>query len=224
MGILPREFYLQKTCQVAQSLLGKLLVRKCGNRRVSGVIVETEAYRGFDDTASHAHKGPTKRCRVMYGEAGHAYVYLTYGIHYMFNFVTEEKWFPAAVLIRAVEPVEGVESMFNNRNVKRVEDLTSGPGKAGKAFGITKALNGVDLTEGKKVWVEELGSRFSAEWQNDFAIEKTPRVGIDYADKQARNRKWRFLVQSNRFVSRRPIVTKRGVCEELGGNWCAGLL
>ena len=113
--VLSRQFYNRDTQKVAQDLLGKLLVRKFHGIRISGIIVETEAYHGFDDTACHAHKGLTERCKVMYGEAGHAYVYFTYGLFNMLNLVTMGKGFPGAVLIRAVQPVEGINFMFKKR-------------------------------------------------------------------------------------------------------------
>jgi DNA-3-methyladenine glycosylase len=204
--ILPRSFYLQDTRDVAEQLLGKLLVRKVGKQRISGIIVETEAYRGFRDTASHAHKGPTKRCEVMFGEGGFSYVYLTYGIHEMFNVVTEKKDFPSAVLIRAVEPFEGVELIKKLRGVKRDRDLTSGPGKLTRALKIDRSLNGCDLVKRGYIWIEELNKKWPdgqmAKWLDGFRIQKTPRIGIDYADKKARNWKWRFFVEGNEYVSR----------------------
>src|SRR4030042_4224360 len=121
--ILTQAFYAQDTCKVAKELLGKLLVRFNGKKRMSGLIVETEAYCGFNDTASHAHKGLTKRCKIMFGEAGRAYVYLTYGILHMLNLVTEEREYPSAVLIRAIEPVEGIEIMKRNRRVLSLYNL-----------------------------------------------------------------------------------------------------
>lgn len=201
--VLPRKFYLQDTREVAQQLLGKLLVRQVDSRRLSGIIVETEAYRGFDDTACHAHKGPTERCKVMFGEGGFAYVYFTYGMHNMLNFVTEEKFFPSAVLIRAIAPVEGIDEMFKRRGVKQERDLTSGPGKLTKALVIDRKLNGVDLTAGKSIWVEEVNDSI-VPWLNnqDFKIGRGSRIGIAYADEAARNWKWRFFVKGNRFVSR----------------------
>jgi len=201
--VLPRKFYLQDTRKVAQELLGKLLVRQINGKRFSGIIVETEAYRGFDDTACHAHKGPTERCKVMFGAPGFAYVYITYGMHDMLNLVTEDKFFPAAVLIRAIEPVEGVGKMFERRGVEKKEDLTSGPGKLTRALSIDRELNGIDLTVGKDIWVERLDGQMAG-WLNGQSskIGKSPRIGIDYADETARNWKWRFFVKGNKFVSR----------------------
>lgn len=195
--MLPRKFYLRDTREVARELLGKLLVRSINGNRLSGIIVETEAYRGFDDTACHAHKGPTPRCKVMFGEGGFTYVYMTYGIHHMLNFVTEGAGFPAAVLIRAIEPTEGVDCMFSNRGIKKKEQLTSGPGKVTKALGIDRSLNAVDITRKEVIWVEESMSN------DKFPIVKTKRIGIDYADPKARNWKWRYLIDGNGYVSNR---------------------
>ncbi|MBN2015487.1 DNA-3-methyladenine glycosylase [Candidatus Dojkabacteria bacterium] len=209
--ILPREFYRQDTRKVAEELLGKLLVRSIDGERLSGMIVETEAYRGFDDTASHAHKGPTERCKVMFGEAGFAYIYITYGLHNMLNVVTEKTWFPSAVLIRAIEPVEGIKMMAKVRKVKSVRDLTSGPGRVTKALMIDRELNGIDLTSGGEVWIEDTNSRiasalggpaFRGGWSNGYKVLRSPRKGIDYADKSSRERKWRFYVKDNKFVSK----------------------
>ncbi|MBU0975215.1 DNA-3-methyladenine glycosylase [Patescibacteria group bacterium] len=176
--------------------MGKLLIREVAGIRYSGIIVETEAYRGFNDTACHAHKGPTTRCEVMFREGGFVYVYLTYGVHNMLNLVTEKSTFPAAVLIRAVEPVDGVEKMAVNRNVKNVEQLTSGPGKLTKAFDIDRNLSGIVATRGEHVWVE-----IPKEMPN-MKIGSSERIGIDYANEDARSWKWRYFIYGNRFVSK----------------------
>jgi DNA-3-methyladenine glycosylase len=203
-AIIPRISYERDTVIVAQQLVGKLLVRETGGRRLSGIIVETEAYKGYKDTASHAHKGPTDRCKVMFGKAGFAYVYLTYGIHDMLNFVTEKKGFPSAVLIRAIEPVEGVDIMrINRKNVAKKRELTSGPGKLTKALGITRELNGIDLTNGSDIWVESLIAEVPENIRKKtFQIGTSTRIGIDYADKWSRSRKWRFYIKDNPFVSK----------------------
>ena len=194
-GILNREFYLQDTRKVARNLLGKLLVREYRGKTFSGVIVETEAYRGFDDTASHAHKGPTERCKVMFGDAGFAYVYLTYGIHNMFNIVTEEKYFPSAVLIRAIEPLNGINSE------KSGKISTNGPGKLTKELKIDRSLNGIDLTVGREIWIEEVGEK-DCSWINRFEVCETQRIGIDYAQKKDIEKNWRYYINDNLFVSR----------------------
>jgi len=195
-SVLPKQFYLQDTRKVARQLLGKLLVREQDGKRISGVIVETEAYRGFNDTACHAHKGPTPRCRVMFDEGGFTYVYLTYGIHNMLNIVTEKKLFPSAVLIRAIEPVEGVDLMVKNRKTDDLRSLTSGPAKLTKALRIDRAQNAKDITKRGEVWVEDFMIN------KQLSIVKTPRIGIDYADPEARGWEWRFFIKGNKFVSR----------------------
>lgn len=199
---LLQTFYAQDTRQVAHKLLGKLLVRQSRDKRLSGFIVETEAYRGFDDTASHAHKGRTKRCAVMFGEAGHAYVYLTYGIHHMFNIVTESADFPSAVLIRAIQPLEGIKYMLRNRNItKDISNIGSGPGKVSQAMLIDRTLNGENIFAGGKIWVEEYDHRqFGG--LGMFSIDSSSRVGIDYADSKSRNHKWRYFIKGNGCVSR----------------------
>jgi len=196
-SILQRDFYLQDTRVVAEELLGKVLAVEISGKRLSGIIVETEAYRGFDDSASHAHKGPTERCKVMFGQAGHAYIYLTYGIHLMLNFVTEEKFFPAAVLIRAIEPFEGKDVMGKNRSVDNEANISNGPAKLTKAIGLERDLNGIDITVGDKLWVEEGNLNFDS-----TIIEKSTRIGIDYALKKDREKKWRYTVKGNKFVSK----------------------
>src|SRR5512147_937409 len=129
MRPLPKTFYAHDTLEVAAELLGCELWVACGRQTCAGMIVETEAYIGEEDPACHAHRGQTNRNRVMYGAPGISYVYFTYGNHWMLNFVTEREHFPAAVLIRAVEPTGGIESMRRRRQVERDTDLTSGPGK-----------------------------------------------------------------------------------------------
>ena len=136
MVILQQDFFARPTLTVAQELLGKVLVRDIDGQRLSGRIVETEAYIGPDDTACHASKGRTPRTEVMFGPGGFAYVYFIYGMYHMLNFITEQEDFPAAVLIRAIEPLEGVEHMRTHRNNPMPEaNLTNGPGKLCQALG-----------------------------------------------------------------------------------------
>ena len=186
MTILPRTFYAGDTLPVARALLGKKLVRRLQGKELSGIIVETEAYCGEADSACHAHRGKTPRNAVMFGEPGHAYVYFTYGMHYMPNLVTEAKGRPCAVLIRAVVPLAGIEEMEARRRRKGAE-LTNGPAKLCQAFSIDKALNGWDLTCGKELWVEDY-KKIPAE-----SIIATPRIGIDYAKDEHRDALWRFI-------------------------------
>ncbi|MEN6621864.1 MAG: DNA-3-methyladenine glycosylase [Smithella sp.] len=190
MKILTRAFYARETLQVARELIGKKLVRRIDNSEVSGIIVETEAYRGLKDSACHAYRGRTPRNTVMFGLPGHAYVYFTYGMHYLLNLVTEEEGNPCAVLIRAVLPVSGIEKMEIRRKKKGAQ-LANGPAKLCQAFGIDKSLNGWDLTCGEELWAED--------YKNIPArlITTTPRIGIDYAQKEHCEALWRFVVEKN---------------------------
>jgi DNA-3-methyladenine glycosylase len=187
---LQRRFFARYTPIVARALLGCVLVRVIGDERLSGRIVETEAYRGSKDPASHAFRGPTGRNRVMFGEAGHAYVYFTYGNHFMLNMTTEREGVPGAVLIRAVEPVEGIEVMRSRRGLSSVTELASGPGKLTKAMGIDKVLNGEDLVTSRRLFVEE--------GKNTGSVGISSRVGINEGAEQS----WRFFMKGNPFVSK----------------------
>ncbi|HEY7389628.1 MAG TPA: DNA-3-methyladenine glycosylase [Bryobacteraceae bacterium] len=186
--ILKRAFYERPTVEVARGLLGKVLQ----HGSVAGVIVETEAYLGGDDLAAHSSRGITDRTRVIFGPPGHAYVYFIYGMYECLNIVAEPEGRPGCVLIRALEPLAGIEAMRERRTAaKRLEDLASGPGKLTLAMGITRAHNGADLTRGSLV------VRAPAEPRR-VEIDVTPRIGITHcAD-------WplRFVIRGNRFVSR----------------------
>lgn len=190
MGILKKDFYHRDTIQVAKNLLGKKLVRRQKGRILSGMIVETEAYLSRSDSASHAYKGQTPRNSVMFGPAGRAYVYFIYGMHYMLNVVTEEKGSPGAVLIRAVEPLNGLHQMQARRK-KCGRDLTNGPAKLCQAMAIDKFLNGWDLTCGKTLWLEEYKA------MPDTCVIRGPRIGIDYAEPRDRQANLRFLVDKD---------------------------
>ena len=173
--ILSQAFYNRSTLKVAQELLGCSLVRPIGKKIIRAKITETEAYVGEDDLACHASKGRTKRTEVMYGEPGRAYVYLIYGMYSLLNIVTEQRDFPAAVLIRAVE----IERVPKNK--------TNGPGKLCRALQIDRKLNEWDMTEGETLWVEK-GEKTSSE-----KIVATKRIGIDYA-KHCKEYLWRFVL------------------------------
>ena len=168
---LDRSFYERDTVEVAQSLLGCLLVSEIGGKtkKTSGIIIETEAYTGEKDPGSHAFKGITKRNRIMYGEAGKAYVYLIYGKHYLLNVTTEKAGTPGAVLIRALKPVEGIETMKKRRGTSIVTTLTSGPGKLTEALGITINHYGLDMTS-TTVWIEQ--------YTHYACIHSSPRIGV----------------------------------------------
>ena len=189
--ILPRSFYNRPTLIVARELIGARLVRISNGKKLVGLITETEAYISEKDLACHCKAGRTPRTQVMYGEAGHAYVYFTYGNHWMFNIVTERVDFPAAVLIRAIQPIEGVELMSERRNGRD----TFGPGKLTQAMGITKSENGVDLTEpGSSLWIEA-----GVKVQNSL-VTKGPRVGLNKTPEPWLSKPWRFLVKDWKII------------------------
>lgn len=167
-AILPRAFYSRPTVEVARGLLGKLLV----HGETAGTIVETEAYLGGDDLAAHSARGITPRTRVIFGPPGHAYVYLNYGIHECLNIVAEPEGTPGCVLIRAIEPVRGLDTMRQRRpRVRKDGELASGPGKLTQAMGITRALNGADVTRGPLTVHDR-------NWERELEIVTTPRIGI----------------------------------------------
>ena len=200
MSRLSREFFAQATLVVARDLLGVKLVRLLDGRRLGGLIVECEAYIGQDDTACHASRGRTARNEVMFGPPGCAYVYFTYGKHWMLNVVTEAEGFPAAVLVRALQPVEGIEAMWTLRQEKgrpRSErEMTSGPACLTQALAIDKTFNGADLVAGGQLWLE-WGETFS-----DEAVGLGPRIGIKYAAEKDQKAPWRFWIRDNPYVSR----------------------
>ena len=193
MKPLPRRFYIRETLTVAEELLGKKLVRHTDNTRLVGKIVEVEAYRGSDDPGSHAYRGMTPRNRLMFGKGGFAYVYFTYGMHYCFNVVTERQNAPGAVLIRALEPLNGIETMRKNRGNKNLLNLTNGPAKLTEAMNITKKQNGLDLTRSKELFICE------PKVKEKFEVVSTKRIGI----KGGADKPWRFYVKNNKFVSRK---------------------
>jgi len=194
---LPREFYTRpNVLEVARDLLGKKLVVPGRNgQRVSGIIVETEAYRGPEDRASHAWNGRrTQRTETMYGAGGTAYVYFVYGMYNQFNVVTNAQDIPHAVLVRALEPSEGLAIMRRRRRGRSEYELTSGPGRLCLAMGIDRKLDKADLL-GDRVWLED-GMAISP-----GQIARGPRIGIDYAEKWI-DKPWRFWLKDNPFVSR----------------------
>jgi DNA-3-methyladenine glycosylase len=201
MNRLSREFFSGDTLAVARALLGTRLVRNFDGQRLSGVIVECEAYIGQTDTACHASRGLTPRNTVMFGPPGFAYVYFTYGMHWMLNVVTEQEGFPAAVLLRAIQPLEGIGVMRTLRQANgrpRADlDLTSGPARLTQALAIGKAHNGADLIAGAELWLEP------GDFISDDQVECGPRIGVDYAAEQDRLAPWRFWVRDNSYVSRR---------------------
>lgn len=185
--MLRKEFYRRDTAEVARDLLGKKLVKGC----LKGRIVETEAYYGEEDPASHASNGKTERNRLMFGEPGQVYVYLCYGMYHLLNFTTREEGKPGAVLIRALEPLQGLETMKNNRNVSEEEKLTTGPGKLTEALEITKEENGEDATSEDSSIVVERGSKCNS-------VRRTKRIGVTENHKID----LRFVFKDSNFLSR----------------------
>lgn len=179
MHKLGLEFYLQNTVEAAKTALGRILVHSTPEGIVSGRIVETEAYLR-DDPACHANRGMTRRNAVMFGEPGRAYVYFTYGFHYCLNFVTQPEGIAEAILIRALEPLEGIDQMRHNRGRNSLRDLCSGPGKLTQAMGIDISLNGEDLL-GDRLYVLDDGTDVGE-------LTARPRIGI----KEATDVLWRF--------------------------------
>ncbi len=189
MGCLPEEFYQQEVVSIARALLGKRLVRLLENQRLAGIITETEAYRGEEDLACHARCGKTDRNAVMYGLPGRAYIYFTYGMHWCFNVVCGPLGFPAAVLIRAIQPVEGIELIASRRVGRKPVDYCSGPARLSKALDIDRKLNGVALCDAESpLWIEEEPD------VPDDLVSITPRIGIDYAQEPWRSQPWRFVL------------------------------
>lgn len=188
---LSRSFYARDTQEVAKELLGKILVREFDQATIKGRIVETEAYYGENDPASHAFRGRTKRARIMWGRPGVAYVYLIYGIYYLFNIVTEQERKAGAVLIRALHPIEGIEVMKKMRKIDQIKNLTNGPGKLTQAFAITAREHKQDLTSGYLI-IEE-GER------ENFEIISARRIGVSTGGQA----KLRFYIKGDEFVSRR---------------------
>ena len=189
--ILPRRFYNRPTLTVARELIGARLVRILDGVKLVGLITETEAYISEKDLACHAKAGLTPRTAPMFGEPGHAYVYFTYGNHWMLNAVTEREGFPAAVLIRAIQPIEGAEIMLERRHGRD----TFGPGKLTQALGITKSENQADLTEtASGLWIEA-GIQVP-----NSRVTKGPRVGLNSTPEPWLSKPWRFLVKGWKIV------------------------
>ncbi len=181
MNILPRRFYVSDTKKVARDLLGKTLVRKVGKRVLSGVIIETEAYKGKNDPASHSSRKKTERNKIMFGEVGRAYVYFTYGMHYCFNVTAKKEAHESgAVLIRAIQPIQGIKHMIKNRKTSILSNLTNGPGKLTQAMQITLKEYNLDLTKNS--------SLFIIDGEKPAKIIAKPRIGI----KIGVNKLWNF--------------------------------
>ncbi|GAB4229931.1 MAG: DNA-3-methyladenine glycosylase [Ekhidna sp.] len=192
---LPRSFYERgDVVKIAKELLGMVLFTKIEGQLVAGRIVETEAYCGRGDKACHANNKRTPRTEVMYQRGGTAYVYLCYGIHHLFNVVTNTEGLADAVLIRALEPIVGMEYMKERRNHPKGK-LTSGPGTLSQAMGIKVSMSGVDLT-GEEIWIGK------PEGLKKIEITEDLRIGVDYAEEDAL-RPWRFVIKDNAFASKK---------------------
>ena len=197
---LERDFYTRAdTLRVARELLGKrLVVPGAGGARVSGRVVEVEAYLGASDRAAPSFGGRrTRRTETMYALGGAVYVFFVYGMHHQFNVVTGPEGTPHAVLVRAVEPEEGVELMKARRPVQKERELTSGPGKLCRALGLDLSFDGEDLTRSGRVWLEETGVKLKPD-----EIASGPRIGVAYAGEDAL-KPWRFWVRDNIYVSKK---------------------
>ena len=194
---LSRSFYARPTRQLARALLGCRLVRMIDGERLAGIIVETEAYIGERDLACHARFGRTSRNAVMYGRPGLAYVYFTYGMHWMLNVVSEAAEYPAAALIRALEPAEGIERMSQQRGLREVRDLCRGPARLTQALRIDRALNGVDLCDRHSALWIEAGGQMSTR-----SILRGPRIGLFRTPEPWKSKPWRYWVKDSPFVSK----------------------
>ena len=188
---LPREFYLRDGLTVARELIGKKIVTNLPEGLTGGIIVETEAYMGTRDAAAHSYRGKTERTKIFFGAGGFVYVYLIYGMHLCTNVVANVEDVPEAVLIRALEPTDGIELMKIRRGKKNLRELCSGPGKLSQAWGVTKNFYGADLC-GEEIFIE------TTDFQTE--ISATKRINVDYAG-EAANFPWRFIAAGNKFLS-----------------------
>lgn len=199
--ILERSFYLRQVQTVAFDLLGQILVRRINGQSVAGIIVETEAYDGEKDQACHARSGKTERNQVMYGHGGHAYVYFTYGMHWMLNCVTGAAGYPAAVLIRSLFPIEGLDMIRKIREPIPQNHWCNGPAKLTKALSITGKLNGADLCSSDAgLWIEK-GMHIPTE-----GIKRAPRIGIQYAPEPWKSKNWRYTVHMKEDLLKKDII------------------
>lgn len=189
-AVLPYSFYANSdVVEVSRQLVGKVLCTQIDGKFTSGIITETEAYCGRNDKACHANNGKrTGRTEVMFGEPGHAYIYLCYGIHHLFNVVTNKKDMADAVLIRSVQPLDGMTVIKERRNMNQEKELANGPGKLTQALGITTSQNKTNLSS-PPVWIEDRGLQIPAD-----KIHISPRIGIDYAEEDA-ELPWRFFLK-----------------------------
>ena len=194
---LTRSFYDRPAIDVARDLLGKRLVRIEDGQRLSGIILETEAYGGEDDLGCHCRAGRTPRTQVMYGPPGHAYVYFTYGMHWMLNIVVEALDYPAVILIRAIHPTEGVGVVAGRRSPQPRAHWTDGPAKICQALNIDKRYNGIDLCDEKAPLFVEKGGAIP-----DSSVTIGPRVGLNTVPELWKSKPWRFKVPGSTYQVR----------------------
>ena len=191
---LPRAFYARETITVAQELIGKIIVRHIDGNTIAGRIIETEAYRGRDDAASHAYRGKTTRNRPLFGTPGHSYVYFIYGMHWLFNIAAHAEGTPGGILIRAVEPVKGIHIMQHFRGKESLKNLTNGPARLAQAFNINRDDNEIDLVTNNELYLVE-GSLKTGE-----TITAGPRIRVP-GDDLALTRPWRFRIDNHPYIS-----------------------
>jgi DNA-3-methyladenine glycosylase len=196
---LDRDFFQRDTVLVARALLGMQLVRIDQRERIAGIIIETEAYRGEDDLACHARAGLTPRTAIMFGLPGYAYIYFTYGMHWLFNIVTEVAGFPGAVLIRGMAPTEGLEKIAQRRKMRPRSEWTNGPAKLCQALGIDKIYNGLDICAAKSPIFVEKRPLIS-----DSTVTSGPRVGLNNVPEPWKSIHWRFKLKTTPQSSPRP--------------------
>jgi DNA-3-methyladenine glycosylase len=188
--IIDRPFYARRSLIVARELIGAMLIRKEGDTRIGGIIVETEAYCGEDDLGCHCRAGRTERNQAMYGQPGHAYIYFTYGMHWMLNVVVEVEGFPAAILIRAIKPIEGLSIIAQRRQGQPEKQWTNGPAKVCQALNIDHRFYGIDLCNPESGLFIEQGIEFS-----DSQIEISARVGLNSVPEPWKSKPWRFRIK-----------------------------
>lgn len=189
--IIPRSYYARDTVEVAHDLIGALLVREWKGNMLVGMIVETEAYRS-DEPSCHAYRGCTARTKALFGDPGHAYIYFTYGNHYCLNIVAHDAKHAGGVLIRALQPLQGIEVMQQTRNISSIHSLTNGPGKLAQALHITKTLYGHDVTKKSELYVCQGPTQ-------EKDVIATKRIGIS----QAQDLEWRFCLKGSPYLSRK---------------------
>lgn len=196
-NLLERSFYERGTLEVARDLLGKYLIHDLAEKRTVGKIVEVEAYIGPADAAAHTYRGlKTARTQIIFGPGGFAYVYLIYGMYHCLNVVTSKEGCPEVVLLRALEPISGIEIMQQRRKTDKIKNLCSGPGKLCQAMAINMSHYGADLCGGSKLYLTE------GEYVNAANIAATQRINIDYAG-IAKDYPWRYIIKGNEFISKK---------------------